>query len=106
VFASAFRVLKPGGRFGISDVAASDQLTAQHWAERGEWVGCIAGALSVSEYRQQLTTAGFTGIDISLTQRLLTACTRRSSVPPKPPKQITVVRGQRLHPPPHNRPGR
>jgi SAM-dependent methyltransferase len=70
VFASTFRVLKPGGRFGVSDVVASDELTAPQRAERGDWVGCIAGALSVSEYRKHLRDAGFTDIDISLTHEV------------------------------------
>jgi SAM-dependent methyltransferase len=70
VFASAFRVLKPGGRFGVSDVVAGDELTAPQRAERGDWVGCIAGALSVSEYRRHLQDAGFTDIDISLTREV------------------------------------
>ena len=51
VFASTFRVLKPGGRIGVSDVVAEDHLTAAQRAERGDWVGCIAGALSFAEYR-------------------------------------------------------
>ncbi|ONI88197.1 arsenite S-adenosylmethyltransferase [Actinosynnema sp. ALI-1.44] len=65
VFASIHRVLKPGGRIGLSDVVADDHLTTAERAERGEWVGCIAGALSTSEYREQLSAAGFTNIDIT-----------------------------------------
>src|SRR3954454_25227913 len=59
VLAEAFRVLAPGGRFGISDVVAEDHLTAAQRAERGSHVGCIAGALSVTEYRDGLRAAGF-----------------------------------------------
>ena len=44
------RVLRPGGRVGVSDVVAEDRLSPEERAERGAWVGCIAGALSVSEY--------------------------------------------------------
>jgi SAM-dependent methyltransferase len=70
VFASTFRVLKPGGRIGISDVVANDDLTPQQRAERGEWIGCIAGALSFTEYRQGLEAAGFVDIDITPTHEV------------------------------------
>lgn len=65
VFAEAFRVLRPGGRLGVSDIVAEDELTADQRAERGSYVGCIAGALSMREYRAGLVAAGF--IDISIT---------------------------------------
>jgi arsenite methyltransferase len=65
VFTEIFRVLKPGGRIGVSDVVADDTLTAGERAQRGEWAGCIAGALSFTEYRQGLEAAGFTGIEIT-----------------------------------------
>ncbi|MFJ4584907.1 arsenite methyltransferase [Streptomyces echinatus] len=67
VFADTFRVLKPGGRIGVSDVVADDTLTAEQRAERGDYVGCIAGALSFAEYRQGLEAAGFTDIEITPT---------------------------------------
>ncbi len=67
VFAEAFRVLRPGGRLGISDVVAEDELTAAQRAERGSHVGCIAGALSRREYRDGLSAAGFTEITITST---------------------------------------
>ncbi|MFF8433590.1 arsenite methyltransferase [Streptomyces bacillaris] len=67
VFAEMFRVLAPGGRIGISDVVAEDNLTAEQRAERGDYVGCIAGALSFAEYRQGLEAAGFTDIEITPT---------------------------------------
>jgi SAM-dependent methyltransferase len=59
VIAEMFRVLTPGGRLGISDVVAEDQLSPADRAERGSYVGCIAGALSRSEYLDGLTAAGF-----------------------------------------------
>ena len=66
VFASMHRVLKPGGRIGISDIVADDALTPDERAERGSWVGCIAGALSYKEYQDGLVAAGFD--DITLTK--------------------------------------
>ncbi|MET9822622.1 MULTISPECIES: arsenite methyltransferase [unclassified Streptomyces] len=67
VFAETFRVLAPGGRIGISDVVADDTLAPAQRAERGDYVGCIAGALSFSEYRTGLEAAGFTDIEITPT---------------------------------------
>ncbi len=70
VFAETHRVLRPGGRLGVSDVVAEDRLSPAARAERGDHAGCIAGALSISEYRDGLAAAGFTGIDITLTRQL------------------------------------
>jgi arsenite methyltransferase len=70
VFAETFRVLKPGGRIGITDVVAEDQLSPEDRAERGAWVGCIAGALSRAEYVAGLTAAGFTDISVSFTHQV------------------------------------
>ena len=67
VFAETYRVLVPGGRIGVSDVVADDELTAAQRAERGDYVGCIAGALSFAEYRAGLAAAGFTDIRITPT---------------------------------------
>ena len=67
VFAEIARVLKPGGRIGISDVIADDALTSAERAERGDYVGCIAGALSFAEYQTMLTAAGLTNIAITPT---------------------------------------
>ena len=67
VFAETYRVLVPGGRIGISDVVADDALEPAQRAERGDYVGCIAGALSFSEYRQGLEAAGFTDVTITPT---------------------------------------
>jgi SAM-dependent methyltransferase len=69
VLAEAFRVLRPGGRIGVSDVVAEDRLSPAERAERGQWVGCIAGALSVTEYHDGLAAAGFTDIEITPTQQ-------------------------------------
>jgi arsenite methyltransferase len=58
------RVLRPGGRIGVSDVVAEDQLSPSERAERGSYVGCIAGALSFAEYEEGLRAAGFEDIAI------------------------------------------
>ena len=70
VFAEMHRVLKPGGRVGISDVVASDELTPEQRAERGSYVGCIAGALSRSEYVAGLEAAGFEDVTVEFTHQV------------------------------------
>jgi arsenite methyltransferase len=67
VMAEMFRVLRPGGRIGISDVVAEDRLTPQERATRGDFAGCIAGALSESEYRDGLRAAGFADVEVVFT---------------------------------------
>ncbi len=69
VLAEMFRVLTPGGRIGISDVVAEDQLTAADRADRGSYVGCIAGALSRGEYLDGLAAAGFADADVTFTHQ-------------------------------------
>jgi arsenite methyltransferase len=64
------RVLKPGGRVGVSDVVAEDRLTSEERGERGSYVGCIAGALSKSEYEQGLEAAGFEQISVTFTHEV------------------------------------
>ena len=61
------RVLKPGGRVGISDVVAEDALSPAERAERGSWCGCVAGALSRSEYIAGFEAAGLTEIEVRFT---------------------------------------
>jgi arsenite methyltransferase len=71
VISEMYRVLKPGGRVGVSDVVAADDLAVEDRAERGSFVGCIAGALSFAEYTDELTRAGFTDIRIETTHEYI-----------------------------------
>ena len=71
VLAEMRRVLRPGGRIGISDVVADNGLSPEERAERGSYVGCIAGALSFSEFEDGLSAAGFVDISITSTDETL-----------------------------------
>lgn len=70
VFAQVHRVLRPGGRVGVTDVVAEDALAPAERAARGEWVGCVAGALSRSEYVDGLAAAGFADVEVTFTHQV------------------------------------
>jgi SAM-dependent methyltransferase len=68
VLREAFRVLKPGGRFAVSDVVTRGEIPADIRKNILLWVGCVAGALDENEYREKLTAAGFANIGIEPTR--------------------------------------
>jgi SAM-dependent methyltransferase len=68
VLREAFRVLKPGGRFAVSDVVVQGDLPAPLRQSMELWAGCIAGALEERTYRRLLAEAGFEGVDVEVTR--------------------------------------
>jgi SAM-dependent methyltransferase len=72
VFAEAFRVLKPGGRLGITDVVSDEGFDGPEKAAAEQQVGCASGTVTATAYRDQLRTAGFTAITIASTHQVAT----------------------------------
>jgi ubiquinone/menaquinone biosynthesis C-methylase UbiE len=68
VMREAFRVLKPGGRFAVSDVVTRGEISQQIRESMLLWVGCVAGALEETEYRDKLGAAGFEQIEVEPTR--------------------------------------
>ncbi len=100
VLSETFRVLRPGGRLGISDVVAEDRLTAHERAERGDWAGCIAGALSTGEYRSLLAAAGFRDVGIDFTHAVADGLHGAvvSAVKPLDAPSVFTTAGARIRP--------
>jgi SAM-dependent methyltransferase len=70
VLTEMWRVLRPGGRIGISDVVAEDRLSAEDRLERGDFAGCITGAMSLGEYTAGLEAAGFEDVSVTFTHEI------------------------------------
>jgi arsenite methyltransferase len=68
VLSEAFRVLKPGGRFAVSDVVVRGEVPSEVRRNMELWVGCVAGALQESEYRHKLERSGFQSVDVETTR--------------------------------------
>ena len=68
VLAEAFRVLKPGGRFAVSDVVAQRDVPASIRQSMEHWIGCVAGALDLADYREKLERAGFADVSFEITR--------------------------------------
>ena len=84
------RVLKPGGRLGVTDVVAEDQLSQAERGERGSYVGCIAGALSRREYEAGLEAAGFEDVSVTFTHEVadgIHGAIVKARKPEKPPAE-------------------
>ena len=70
VLAEAARVLRPGGRLAFSDVIADEDMDEATKADMAQWTGCIAGALTETDFTSALTAAGFTAVEIRPTHRV------------------------------------
>jgi SAM-dependent methyltransferase len=98
VFAEIARVLRPGGRMSVSDVVADDALSAADRAARGDYAGCIAGALSFSEYAAGLAAAGLAAIELQPTHAVVPGMynaivrARRPSAPGEADTPATAAR--------------
>jgi arsenite methyltransferase len=98
VFREIARVLKPGGRMGITDIVAEDRLSAEERAERGTYVGCIAGALSFSDFRTGLEAVGLTDVSVTPTREVADGMVSAivKATKPADAKVVTDLRPQDL----------
>ena len=92
VFAEIARVLRPGGRMGVSDIVAEDRLTAAERAERGSYAGCIAGALSISEFRSGLEAAGLVDVQITPSHEVVEGMTSAIIRASKPTERAAAAK--------------
>jgi arsenite methyltransferase len=92
VFAEIARVLRPGGRIGISDIVADDALTPDERAERGSYAGCIAGALSFSEFEDGLRAVGLSDVTVVPTHQVVPGMHGAIIKATKPADAPTLIR--------------
>jgi arsenite methyltransferase len=95
VLAEAFRVLKPGGRFAVSDVVVRGELPPEIRRSMELWVGCVAGALSEQEYLAKLEAAGFVGLEVEVTREYTFEDARTfllSLIPSPSPRDLSTSR--------------
>jgi arsenite methyltransferase len=70
VFREAARVLRPGGRFAVTDIVADSDMDEETRRDMAQWTGCIAGALTEEEFGRELETVGFDHVEIRETHRV------------------------------------
>ncbi|MGE5485311.1 MAG: arsenite methyltransferase [Ignavibacteriales bacterium] len=94
VLKEAYRVLKPGGRFAVSDIVLTRPLPPRVQQDLMAWTGCVAGALLEREYREKLAAAGFTGISVEITRQYdLTSPLAKELLPSLSAAEIEQVNG-------------
>jgi arsenite methyltransferase len=94
VFTEIARVLRAGGRIGITDIVADDELSPAQRAERGSFVGCIAGALSFAEFRSGLEAVGMAEVSLTPTHQVtdgMYSVIARATKPKSPAASVSVA---------------